>query len=111
MAIPLCPVDMRRLLRRRHAARYALQVTLHAGRRALKLLQVFVSQTIEPERAGLITEFLGHRISPLLERGCQALGNDRPDCPQWACKSSAPRLSAGRHFDQFPPDDAQSADA
>jgi hypothetical protein len=39
---------MRRLLRRRHAARQALQVTLHTGRRALELREVFFGQTIQP---------------------------------------------------------------
>jgi hypothetical protein len=52
---------MRWLLRRRHAARQALQVTLHSGRRPLKLLEVFFGQTIKSECAGLVTEFLGHR--------------------------------------------------
>jgi hypothetical protein len=57
---------MRRFPRWRNPTWQALQVTLHAGRRPLELFEVFVSQTIEPERAGLVTEFLGHRISLLL---------------------------------------------
>src|SRR5580704_5529224 len=65
LRISLRPVDMRGLLRRRHAARQALQVTLHTGRRPLELLEVFCGQTIKPERAGLVTEFLGHRMPPL----------------------------------------------
>jgi hypothetical protein len=44
---------MRWLLRRRHAARQALQVTLHSGRRPLKLLEVFFGQTIKSECAAL----------------------------------------------------------
>ena len=62
MALPLCPVDMCRLLRRRHAARQTLQVTLHDGRRALELREMFVGQTIEPERAGFVAKILGHRM-------------------------------------------------
>jgi hypothetical protein len=54
MAYPPRPVDMRWLLRRRHAARQALQVTLHSGRRPLKLLEVFFGQTIKSECAGLV---------------------------------------------------------
>jgi hypothetical protein len=57
---------MRWLLCCVHAARQALQVALHTGRPALELREVFFGQAIEPERQGFVTEFLGHRISPLL---------------------------------------------
>jgi hypothetical protein len=56
---------MRRLLRCRDAARQAPQVTLHTRRRALELSEVFFGQTIEPECAGLITEFFAHRMQSL----------------------------------------------
>jgi hypothetical protein len=47
---------------RRHAPRQALQVALHTGRRTLELLKMFVGQAIEPECAGLVTKFIGHRM-------------------------------------------------
>jgi hypothetical protein len=56
---------MRRLLRHRHSARQALQVTLHTGRRALELREVFFGQPIEPECAGLVTKLLVHRMLSL----------------------------------------------
>src|SRR6516162_4000830 len=58
--LSLRPVDMRRLLRGPHTARQALQVTFHTCRRALELRKVFFGQTVEPERAGLVTEFFSH---------------------------------------------------
>jgi hypothetical protein len=54
---------MRRLLRRRHTARQALQVTFHAGRRALELRKVFFGQSIEPECAGLVTKLVHRMLS------------------------------------------------
>src|SRR6476620_5013407 len=66
---------MRRLLRRRHSARQALQVTLHTGRRALELREVFLGQTIEPERADLVTKLLVHRMLSLLPRCSFVPGN------------------------------------
>jgi hypothetical protein len=36
-------------------------VALHSGCGTLELLEVFVGQTIEPERAGSVTKFIGHR--------------------------------------------------
>jgi hypothetical protein len=56
---------MRRLLRHRHAARQALQVALHTGRRALELHEVFFGQPIKPECAGLVTKLLVHRMLSL----------------------------------------------
>jgi hypothetical protein len=53
---------MRRLLRRRHAAWQALQVTLHTGRRTLELREVFFGQPIETECAGLVTKLLVQRM-------------------------------------------------
>src|SRR6516225_2944543 len=33
--------------------------------RAFELRKMFFGQTVEPERAGLVTEFLGHRCYPI----------------------------------------------
>src|SRR5262249_5893366 len=62
LRFPLRPVDMRRLLRYRHAARQPPKVTPHPGRRGLELSEVFFGQTIEPDCACLVTEFFGHRM-------------------------------------------------
>src|ERR1700751_1211490 len=97
---------MCRLLRRRHAARQALQMALHTGGRALKLFEVLFGQTIEPECPGLVTKLLVHLMASV----APDLGNDRPDCSPLACKSSAQWLSAGLHLDQSSPDQAQSAE-
>jgi hypothetical protein len=56
---------MRRLLRHRHAARQAPQMTLHTSRRSLELREVFFGQPIEPKCAGLVTKLLVHRMLSL----------------------------------------------
>src|SRR5271166_5068539 len=95
---------MRWFLRCGHAARQALQVALHTGRRALELREVFFGQTIEPERADLVTKLLGHRVLSLAFCRFRAAASAGPKLASLICQDRACPIRRDRRLRRAAPD-------
>src|SRR5580693_1092045 len=92
------------LLRCGHAARQALQVALHTGRPALELREVFFGQTIEPERADLVTKLLGHRVLSLAFCRFRAAASAGQKLASLICQDRACPIRRDRRLRRAAPD-------